>query len=276
MKMVAAVFDQLGVPPGPLHLQEKTLLHVIHYLKTGFGISNTSYMSDSTSHIYGVGQGSKAGPVTWTAVSSILFEAQDLLGTGLTFKTPDRTLMHQRHSDGFVNDTTGYHSIQPQWINNTPSITTIFNGLHKDAQIWERLLGTSGGKLALDKCRFYLVYWKFDADSAGTFMSKDELKAPTLLLTEGDTKVLHEVEQLDCHGSFKTLGVHKTISRNQADQISTMKKKRSIRTRDTVCQCYPFRSLDGDVHNMAQKDELPVGGYIFDPTRMREDLISSH
>jgi hypothetical protein len=95
MNMVAAVFDRLGVPPGPRHLQEQTLLHVIHYLKTGFGISNTSYRSDSTSRIYGVGQGSKAGPVTWAAVSSILFEAQDLLSTRLTFKTPDRTLMHQ-------------------------------------------------------------------------------------------------------------------------------------------------------------------------------------
>jgi hypothetical protein len=95
--LVAAVFDRLGVPPGPLHLQEQTLLHIIHYLKTGFGISNsTSYTSDSTSHIYGVGQGSKAGLVTWAAVlSSILFEAQGLLGTGLTFKTPDRTLTHQ-------------------------------------------------------------------------------------------------------------------------------------------------------------------------------------
>jgi hypothetical protein len=95
MNIVAAIFDRLGVSPGPLRLQEQTLLHVIHYLKTGFGISNTSYTSDSTSRIYGVGQGSKADPVTWAAVCSILFEAQDLLGTGLTFKTPDRTLTHQ-------------------------------------------------------------------------------------------------------------------------------------------------------------------------------------
>jgi hypothetical protein len=56
-------------------------------------------------------------------------------------------------------------------------------------------------------------------------MSKDELKAPTLLLTEGDTKALQEVEQLDLHDSLKTLGIHKTISGNQADQISTMKHK---------------------------------------------------
>jgi hypothetical protein len=94
MNMVAAVFDRLGVPTrGPLRLQEQNLLHVIHYLKTSFGISQASYTSDSISRIYVMGQGSKAGPVTWAVVSSILFETQDLLvGTGLTFQNPTRTL----------------------------------------------------------------------------------------------------------------------------------------------------------------------------------------
>jgi hypothetical protein len=99
------------------------------------------------------------------------------------------------------------------------------NGLHNDAQIWERLLWTSGGKLALDKCQFYIVYWKFDVDGAGTLMSKACLEAPTLLLTEGDTGTLQEVEQLDIHDSFKMLGIHKTISGNQSDQIITVKAK---------------------------------------------------
>jgi hypothetical protein len=78
--------------PRPLRLQEQNLLNVIHYLKTGFGISQASYTSDSMSRIYGVGQGSKAGPVTWAAVSSILFEAQDLLGTGPTSPEPSTPL----------------------------------------------------------------------------------------------------------------------------------------------------------------------------------------
>jgi hypothetical protein len=46
-------------------------------------------------------------------------------------------------------------------------------------------------------------------------MTKAGLEAPTLLLTEGDTGKLEEVEQLDIHDSFKTL--HKTISGNQSD-----------------------------------------------------------
>jgi hypothetical protein len=147
MNIVGAVFQHMGVPEGPLCLQEQNLLRVVHYLKMGFGTSTTSYTSDALFRIYGVGQGSKAGPVTWAAVSSILFEAQEILCTGIRFQNPSRSIAHHRNSDGMVDDTTGYHGRQPVWIRNSPSISTVFNGLKKDAQIWECLLWTCGGLL---------------------------------------------------------------------------------------------------------------------------------
>jgi hypothetical protein len=131
MNLVSAIFDRMGVPQGPLRLQEQTLLRVVHFLKTRFGTSQASYTSDSLHCIHGVGQGSKAGPVTWVAISSLLFEAQDLLGTGLSFQDPARTFRHTRHSDGFVDDTTGYHSKQSEWLHSTPTINTVFDGLKK-------------------------------------------------------------------------------------------------------------------------------------------------
>jgi hypothetical protein len=80
MNLVSAIFDRMGVPQSPLCLQEQTLLWVVHYLKTGFGTSQASYTSDALHRIHGVGQGSNnAGPVTWVAISLLLFEAQDLL-----------------------------------------------------------------------------------------------------------------------------------------------------------------------------------------------------
>ena len=136
MNLVSAVFDRMGVPPGPILLQEETLLKVVHYLKTGFGTSTASYTSDAIQRIYGVGQGSKAGPVTWAAVSSLLFEAQDIPGIGLTFWNPSNTMTHQRHSDGFVDNITTYYALT-DWIRATPSITTVFKELLHDAQIWE-------------------------------------------------------------------------------------------------------------------------------------------
>jgi hypothetical protein len=164
----------------------------------------------------------------WIAVSSLLFEAQDLLGTGLTFNSPTGTLLHQGHSDGFVDDTTGYHSQQPDWIQHTPTIQTVYTGIQNDAQIWEQLLWTSGRRLTLDKCKLYIAYWKFDSVGQGSLMTKEELQTQSLLLTEGtNTGQVQAVEQLDLHhDSFKTLGIHKTISGNQVVQIAAMKQKR--------------------------------------------------
>jgi hypothetical protein len=77
----------------------------------------------------------------------------------------------------------------------------------------------------LSKCRFYLIYWKFDADGTGTQMSKAELQNPTLFLSEGGTGKIQQVNQLDLNDSFKTLGIHKTISGNQSNQIALMAQK---------------------------------------------------
>jgi hypothetical protein len=94
MNLVAAIFDRMGVPCGPQRLQEQTLLKIIHFFKTGFGASVASHTSDAISRTFGVGQGSKAGPVTWVAISSLLFEVQDLLGIGLSLTNPTRSISH--------------------------------------------------------------------------------------------------------------------------------------------------------------------------------------
>jgi hypothetical protein len=96
--MMGAAFASMGVPEGPLRLQEDVLLNVIHYLKTAFGITLDSYTSDAAFRIFGVGQGSKAGPVSWARISSLLFQAQDLLGHGVKFSCPERIINHTRHT----------------------------------------------------------------------------------------------------------------------------------------------------------------------------------
>jgi hypothetical protein len=82
-----------------------------------------------------------------------------------------------------------------------------------------------GRRLALDKCKFYIAYWQFNDIGEASLMTKTDLQTPSLQLTEGDTDQLQEVQQLDLHESFKTLGIHKTISGDQTDQKAKMKKK---------------------------------------------------
>jgi hypothetical protein len=83
MNLMGAAFERMGVPEAPLRLQDDVLLNVIHYLRTAsFGITIDSYTSDSMFRIFGVGQGSKAGPISWARVSSLLFRLKKFLDTG--------------------------------------------------------------------------------------------------------------------------------------------------------------------------------------------------
>jgi len=41
------------------------------------------------------------------------------------------------------------------------TLTEILRHLQHNAQIWERLLYSSGGALNLKKCFWYLVFWKW-------------------------------------------------------------------------------------------------------------------
>jgi hypothetical protein len=51
------------------------------------------------------------------------------------------------------------HSLQ-----TTVQVTDIIRGLEKEGQTWERLLWTTGGKLELSKCLYYLLFYTFDDD----------------------------------------------------------------------------------------------------------------
>ena len=225
MNLMGAAFESMGVPEGPLRLQAEVLLNVIHYLKTGFGITIDSYTSDAIYRIHGVGQGSKAGPVSWARVSSLLFQAQDILGHGVKFTCPDRIVQHSRHSDGFVDDTTMYLCDQLAWLEEPPSKREIFELLRKDAQTWERLLWSSGGLLEINKCRYYVIQWKFGSTGASKMVTASEAGFPAFRLTEGNTGNYVTVPQLDCKESFRTLGIHKTIAGDQTEQIRVLTER---------------------------------------------------
>ena len=170
---------------------------------------------------------------------SLLFEAQDILSIGLSMTNPAKTIRHQRHSYGFVDNTTVYHSQLSEWLHKTPAIEIVFQGLQKDAQIWECDLWTTGGLLELSKCRFYIVYWTFTTDGLGKMVPKAEMSTPAMQLTEDNTGRLQTLEQLDLDDAFKTLGIRMTISGGQTAQIAAIKRKATTMRKESSLSASP-------------------------------------
>jgi hypothetical protein len=96
--------------------------------------------------------------------------------------------------------------------------------LQIDAQHWEKLLFTSGGKLELTKCFFYIMYWQFSEDGLPQLTNKVQLPHKLLLKQGNDTEPT-EIDQKDCPEAHKTLGVMKAPNRSQTGEIQKLKKK---------------------------------------------------
>jgi hypothetical protein len=56
-------------------------------------------------------------------------------------------------------------------------------------------------------------------------LTSAELDLPTFTLTEGNSGDHVTIPQLDCHDSFCTLGIHKSISGDQSEQILILQEK---------------------------------------------------
>lgn len=56
-------------------------------------------------------------------------------------------------------------------------------------------------------------------------VAASEQQFPLFTLTEGNSSCVVQVPQLDCAEAYRTLGIHKTISGDQTEQIRILQEK---------------------------------------------------
>jgi hypothetical protein len=127
--------------------------------------------------------------VFWLLTSIILFNIMTKLAHGILFTDPAGTEQLKRTMEAFVDDTDvavndADHILNPQELTTTLQI---------DTQHWEKLLFTSGGKLELTKCFFYLMYWQFSDDGIPSLIPKESL-AYKLMLHQGNATQPTEID----------------------------------------------------------------------------------
>jgi hypothetical protein len=115
--------------------------------------------------VHGTGQGSCASPAIWLLISSILMDCLSELGNGLTMQDVKGTEFSldslRQWIDGFVDDTSLFTNITRS-LGDTNDIKELTNRLRQDMISWKDLLESSGGKLELKQCFYYILSWKFD------------------------------------------------------------------------------------------------------------------
>jgi hypothetical protein len=105
----------------------------------------------------------------------------------------------------FIDDNTSASKKFVRWLHSPPEAGDVVNLLQKDAQVWERLLYTSGGLLKLRKCLYYVMLWDFDSEGRASLRSSRNI--PTLVLTNGQNSNPQPVNQHDCSQAHQYLGL---------------------------------------------------------------------
>jgi hypothetical protein len=105
----------------------------------------------------------------------------------------------------FINDNTSASNKLVRWLHHQPEASEVVDLLQQDAQVWERLLFTSGGLLKLRKCLYYIMQWDFDSEGRASLHPVTDI--PTLLLTNGTNMTPKPVLQHDCSKAHKYLGL---------------------------------------------------------------------
>jgi hypothetical protein len=118
----------------------------------------------------------------------------------------------QQWIDGFVDDTSLFVNLLDQ-DSDPNDIQLLHERLQHDMILWQVLLKSSGGKLELQKCFYYVMAWKFGADGRPIPITIEEQRRICKQITIKDNQSNNEtiIEQKETFEVHKTLRCMKTI-----------------------------------------------------------------
>jgi hypothetical protein len=99
------VLQRLGLSREVMELFIETLSKVEYFAKTYYGLSTMPYKETNAHGIHGPGQGGRASPAIWTAISCILLQCMRENSVGANITSPQGHQL-QQVSSGFVDDIT--------------------------------------------------------------------------------------------------------------------------------------------------------------------------
>ena len=213
--------QRLGLPKRAEELHNNTLLHMRYTIKTGSGLSDTTYGSEPASPVQGQGQGAGNAPSCWGAISTPIWAAlQKVCPYRFTCQSADKQSTVELQGVGFVDDATNFLNDL-----NCPPMdeVTLSHSLQSLAQSWERLLYTTGGALKPQKCFYYLLLWDW-ANGFPILRSKQKCSS-TLSITDSNTNAQVTLEMKGPCESTRTLGIRISPSRDQSAEIHWLTQK---------------------------------------------------
>ena len=255
-----------GIHRNVVFVHATTLEHAKFKLKYGAKVSEASYSHCTNFPIHGSGQGSSNSPTIWCFISSMLFKCHDSQAHGMIFRSPSGNNTLRMSIVGFVDDSTVITSDEPG-----KPVSSLIDRAQQDAQTWNDILFTSGGKLELPKCGFHVIYYEYT--EAGIPYMLHSTNRPINLKANDNTQI--PIQEKDIHTSRKNLGHFKSPSRNYAPQLHNLCTKATELSK-AITSCPVSRDEAKQLYETVFRPaiEYPLGQSFLTPKQLHSIVMT--
>ena len=186
---------RLGLPKSAAKMLATILNNTVFYLRTGHGISARIYCSNSIRRILGSGQGSGASPCIWTAILDTILWSVAQKYMCFYLQSPSGLEVY-KVGDAYVDDTALMYVACTNRDGKQDDTEAVRTQIESIAQDFERKLFSTGGELALHKCYWYLIDWKWEPDGSSS-MAKIKEAPGDMMLTKGYAQEKIAIQRLE-------------------------------------------------------------------------------
>lgn len=120
-------------------------------LKIRGQLTKSPYHNTETKPLYGIGQGSGASPAIWVLLLDLITKIKAKHSVSDTMADPSNKVRLSRHLDIFVDDSS---------VTGMSRDNRIIQKLQIEAELWEELLASIGGKLEFEKTCYTAIEWE--------------------------------------------------------------------------------------------------------------------
>ena len=182
-RMIATLATHLlslhGLPQSISDSIHQQLVHRDSNILTGLGLSDNSNTSSPHLPLYGIGQGSGAGPAAWHAHLLTMIATMSSFHQGYTTTDPTSTISYNQIMVTFVDDTSFL-------INDDKNqVDKLIKKAEDMINSWLTILRITGGDLALDKTTWSMLHFNSMSPKKMTSFSPPQHKTSTSILTSG-------------------------------------------------------------------------------------------
>ena len=219
--IASLALQRVGLPPGPIISMFQSLQNMRHHIRTGYGVSTSSYGKSlqQGKPVQGSGQGNGASPSIWVLMSTPLLNMMRKENYGAHFISP--LSKEKTHFVGcsFVDDTDLVYSS----FNSEDSLEDLAPIMQQAINTWEGGLRATGGALVPEKSWIYPI--KYVWNNKGDATLEDITSIDINFTLKNSNQELKPLQLTPPTHAKETLGVFLAPNGSNDAQIQYLQNK---------------------------------------------------